>query len=84
MRIVNLANRMDIFHRKPVGADSQGLRGQAYNGGNIAPVWLKSKKNLRVTSPQGLEAKSLLRRWVRFREFEVQRFAGTLLEAPLQ
>jgi hypothetical protein len=34
------------------GADSQGRPGQAYNGGNIALVWLKSKKNLRVTNSQ--------------------------------
>src|SRR5687768_646758 len=77
MRIVNLANRMNIFRRNRWGADSQALRGQAYDGGNIAPVWLKSKKNLRVISPQGLEARSLLTRWVRFREFEVEQFAGS-------
>ena len=52
MRIANLANRMDIFRRKPVGCGFPRTRGQAYNGGNIAAVGLKSKKNLRVTSPQ--------------------------------
>jgi hypothetical protein len=56
MRIVNLANCMDIFRRKPVGCGFLRTPWSAYNGGNIAPVWLKSKKNLRVTSPHGLEA----------------------------
>ena len=46
MRIVNLANRMDIFLIKPVGCGFPRTPWSGLQWRKIAPVWLKSKKIL--------------------------------------
>lgn len=51
MRIVNLATRMDIFRRKALVADSQGLRGQAYDGEKHSPGLLEIQEKSQGDKP---------------------------------
>ena len=77
MRIVNLANRMDYLAESRWGADSQGLRGQAYTG------LVKIQKKSQGDKPSGSGSQVFTHALGPLQRIEMERFARTLLEAPL-
>ena len=59
MRVVNLANLMDIFRRKPVGYGFPRAPWSGPQWREHSPGLVKIQEKSEVDSPQGLEARPL-------------------------
>ena len=84
MRIVNLADRMDIFRRKPVGCGFPRTPWSGLQWRKHSPGLVKIQEKSQGDKPSGSGRQVFTQALGPIREFEVERFAGMLLEGPLQ
>jgi hypothetical protein len=83
MRIVNLANRMDIFRRKPVGCGFPRTPWSGLRWRKHSPGLVKIQEKSQGDKPSGSGGQVFTQALGPLQRIEMERFAGTLLQARL-